>query len=281
MTVLDKLFHIAKSGIKLLLRALGINQKISPAERQRLHDIEQVFPEVLSTTETLQRIIKEGASICRFGDAEFGIATAEQRDDPYQRPSAQLTERLFTILETPSSKKRIIAIPPFNAKYNNLPRYYKDISFWEWYWLTRFEKLSAHFKHPPYGNSFVSRDAVFYENELEEVKKIWDGREVVFVTGKGSRFIFDERVFGNIVQKYDMYVSPTNAFDEYDRILAEALQHPKERLFLIAAGPTATVLAFDLSEAGYQAIDIGHISNCYRQFLGEDGSPESKPMIAK
>ena len=30
-------------------------------------------------------------------------------------------------------------------------------------------------------------------------------------------------------------------------------------LFLIALGPTATVLAYDLFKAGYQAIDIGHV----------------------
>ena len=30
-------------------------------------------------------------------------------------------------------------------------------------------------------------------------------------------------------------------------------------LFLIALGPTATVLAYDLSRVGYQAIDAGHV----------------------
>ena len=30
-------------------------------------------------------------------------------------------------------------------------------------------------------------------------------------------------------------------------------------LFLIEMGPTATVLAYDLFKAGYQAIDIGHV----------------------
>ena len=30
-------------------------------------------------------------------------------------------------------------------------------------------------------------------------------------------------------------------------------------LFLIALGPTATALAYDLFKAGYQAIDIGHV----------------------
>ena len=50
-----------------------------------------------------------------------------------------------------------------------------------------------------------------------------------------------------------------SAFDRYDDILAEALKQEKDRLVLIALGATATVLAYDLANAGFQALDIGHI----------------------
>ena len=36
-------------------------------------------------------------------------------------------------------------------------------------------------------------------------------------------------------------------------------------------GPTATVLAYDLSRAGYQAIDIGHLDLEYEWFLRGEG----------
>ena len=35
----------------------------------------------------------------------------------------------------------------------------------------------------------------------------------------------------------------------------------------MALGPTATVLAYDLFKAGYQAIDIGHVDIEYEWFL--------------
>lgn len=41
----------------------------------------------------------------------------------------------------------------------------------------------------------------------------------------------------------------------------------KAKLVLIALGHTATVLAYDLAEVGYQAIDIGHIDIEYEWFL--------------
>ena len=58
-----------------------------------------------------------------------------------------------------------------------------------------------------------------------------------------------------------------NAFEIYDKIYNEALKIDKNKLVLLALGPTATVLAYDLFKAGYQAIDIGHVDIEYEWFL--------------
>ena len=39
---------------------------------------------------------------------------------------------------------------------------------------------------------------------------------------------------------------------------------------LIALGPTATILAYDLAEKGVQALDVGHIDIEYEWFLRKD-----------
>ena len=49
--------------------------------------------------------------------------------------------------------------------------------------------------------------------------------------------------------------------------LETALRQPQDRLVLIALGPTATILAYDLYLAGYQAVDIGHIDLYYEKML--------------
>ena len=38
-------------------------------------------------------------------------------------------------------------------------------------------------------------------------------------------------------------------------------------LILISLGPTATVLAYDLTKLGYQAVDIGHADIMYELYL--------------
>ena len=60
---------------------------------------------------------------------------------------------------------------------------------------------------------------------FRDMKGIWENRDIVFIEGEKS----------------------------------EACKVEKGALFLIALGPTATVLAYDLFKAGYQAIDVGHV----------------------
>ena len=50
-------------------------------------------------------------------------------------------------------------------------------------------------------------------------------------------------------------------------ILQEACKLAKNSLILIALGPTATVLAYDLCKLGYQAIDVGHIDIEYEWLM--------------
>ena len=242
-----------------------------------LRDIESQFPKIMSF-KTMLRKIKQGASIARFGDGEFDIAMQRNKDDPYQKPSDELSKRLLTILHRPSDDKLIVCIPPFNAEHNNIFNFRDGLSFWKWYWRERWETLSPLFVNKEYGNSFFSRDSVFYELTLNELKSIWNNHKVCFVVPENGRFEYDERLFGNIKIKTEISVPATNAFNEYDRIIKECKKQPQDTLFLIAAGPTATVLSYDLSQCGYQALDIGHFTNCYRQYLGEAKRPEAYPM---
>ena len=58
-----------------------------------------------------------------------------------------------------------------------------------------------------------------------------------------------------------------HAFRVYDKILKAILTIDKSHLVLIALGPTASVMAYDLCNLGYQAVDIGHADIQYELFL--------------
>ena len=66
--------------------------------------------------------------------------------------------------------------------------------------------------------------------------------------------------------------------ERYEEILAAAQKHGREdTLFLIAMGASATVLAYDLTMKGFQALDIGHIDMEYEWFLKGTGGRCSVP----
>ena len=53
----------------------------------------------------------------------------------------------------------------------------------------------------------------------------------------------------------------------YKEIYNEVLKHNKECLIMTILGPTATILAHDLSSVGYWAIDIGQLDTEYEWYL--------------
>lgn len=59
-----------------------------------------------------------------------------------------------------------------------------------------------------------------------------------------------------------------DAFSKYNEILSVCKNNSSGTgLFIIALGPTATVLAYDLAKEGFRAIDAGHIDTMYEWFL--------------
>jgi hypothetical protein len=101
---------------------------------------------------------------------------------------------------------------------------------------------------------------------IQLIKRIWQDRKVLLVTGRGSRFTFEEELFNNAASTEFLYTAPKNAFAEYDDILQQVMQYDKkEYLIMPVLGPTATVLAYDLAKRGYQAIDFGQMPGTFRR----------------
>ena len=101
----------------------------------------------------------------------------------------------------------------------------------------------------------------------EKLKSIWRNKDVVIVEGAGSRLGVGNDLFSNTKSIQRILCPIKNAFSKYDEILAECSKIQKDKLFILALGPTATVLAYDLAQKGYRAIDIGHLDTCYESFL--------------
>lgn len=126
-----------------------------------------------------------------------------------------------------------------------------------------------------YGNSFITRFYLGYENKsvkrnqsiVNSLKKIWDNKDLLIIEGRFSRLGVGNDLFGNAKSVQRILSPEKNAFRCYDAIFESAKIHGKEKIILIALGPTATILAYDLAKINYWAIDIGHIDIEYMWFL--------------
>jgi len=225
----------------------------------------------MSIRDTLDCLRDFNKSITRFGDGEFELIMSNSI--PFQKYDDLLSSRLKEILKYDKSDLDILICIPFCDV---------ESDFGKQFWLRNFEKLSPYFSSDLlYGNASISRLPAFFECSVDNFKELWDKRDVVFVTSTSGRMDMNHELFDNISTYSIIDIPAINAFDEYDFILEECLKQCSTSLFLLACGPTATILAFDLTKLGYHALDIGHLSNSYDQYLGKIFSPEKLPLVIK
>ena len=145
--------------------------------------------------------------------------------------------------------------------------------------IVRKEHLQILDAKKVYYDAYVTRPYVMYADNqtdapakrFENLKRIWDKRDCIFVEGRYTGLGVGNDLFDNAASVKRIVGPAENAFSKYDQILDCCLKQPKDSLFLLALGPAATVLAYDLCQAGYQAVDIGHIDLEYEWFLKGEG----------
>lgn len=265
-----------KKGCKKLYNLI-----MKPWHKIKLEEYRRAYPRVMTTTETLKKLIEDKISIARFGDGEMKLVAGDGlgergKKNEYQVFDAGLQKRLQEILKNPQPNV-LVSIAPFSDKYDDTPNYKNGFSYMERFWIDYWNRVKDYFDFSfRYGCTTVTRSSVFYENKLEDVKKIWGGRKVLFVVGQNSHFIDEPRLFDNVAEKEFLYVKGKSSFDDYEKIFDQIKKYKTDWLIFISLGPTATLLACDLAKLGYQALDMGHLPNCYLQYLGEKESPEKE-----
>lgn len=226
-------------------------------------------PKVLSCSETLEELINSNKSICRYGDGEFNIIFGESI--PFQSYDVNLKNRLKDILIA-SDENILCGIPDvFGSLDSHNPEHAK---FWYKYLYYNRKKIYNIINfNKCYVDTGVSRSYLEYlpsidhDKFFEELKSLWKNKNIVIVEGNGSRLGVGNDLFNSAKSIKRILCPSKNAFSKYDEILNNCISCDKESLFIIALGPTATVLAYDLSKKGFKALDFGHVDIEYEWYL--------------
>ncbi len=239
------------------------------------------MPVIKSIDETIDRIIENRLSISRYGDGEFD--QIDGRREGYQEPDPLLSERLKEILVKPA-EGHIVGLADIYGDLSHLDKKYAD-----YFRNVMLKYRKDHYRYIDmdrvYYNAFISRvysemkDKSKSKGWFEKIKKIWDRREVIIVEGALTRFGAGNSLLDNACSVKRILCPSEGAFGKYQQILDTCCQCKKNDslLFILALGPTATVLAYDLAKKGYQAVDIGHFDIEYEWYLR--GVKEHKVII--
>ncbi len=235
------------------------------------------IPKICSVEKTCEKIVSEKCSLSRYGDGEFQIILGNAKD-VYQSDNTYLASRLRDIL-TSNLQNHIVALADDYGAMEGLRDENKHT-------IRRYmteEKREAHYAlldmDKQYYNAYISRPYVIYPHEeidkarkrFDDLKKIWEKQNVLLVEGDKTRMGVGNDLFSN-AKKIERILAPNeNAFDVYDEIYEAVLEYGRDKVILIALGPTATVLAYDLAKEGYWALDIGHLDLEYEWFLKGKG----------
>ena len=238
-------------------------------------------PKVLSIAETIAFIIEKRVSVSRFGDGEIKIAAGKNL--AFQKCTADIQKRMQEVLSKPIDG-HIVCLPDI---FRNLSIYKDDA---QKHWKHHLSYYRKHwYKHTCkeriYYNAFISRCYLMFCNKdaageyFSNIKKIWNNKDILLIEGEKSRLGVGNNLFDNVNSIKRILAPNTEAWDYYSDIIKEVEKYSKEYLILLALGPTATVLAYDLSLKGYQAIDIGHVDIEYEWF--RMGATEKVPIPNK
>lgn len=234
-----------------------------------------LFPNihVFSIEDTMKEIIKNKVSVSRFGDGEFkwiyGIFQNSFQDD-----NEQLGKKLKQVIQKPK-KNCLICIPPI---FDGINQFTSDAAFfWKKHYIKYFNQwaklLNTKVK---YYNANITRPYMEYKDKSKSKKifnywkEIFNNRNLLIVEGVYTRFGVGNDFLRNAASVNRIICPSNNAFQKIDTIekkIKEEYKKIENPLVLVALGPTATIIAYDLCDKGMQIIDIGHADIEYEWFL--------------
>lgn len=236
--------------------------------KQKLcNNVKRYFINVASLEETISKVKSDNYSISRFGDGEFYIM--EGQSIGFQEANLELAHRLKEVINSHDKKHLVCLSEGLNPKnyYKFTPRHVK--------WMKKNLKNTYEIRlkyiqvGEKYYNALVSRFWIPYKNKghamdiASMLKSVWKGRSVVIIEGVKTRMGVGNDLLSEAASINRIIGPCENAFSKYNDIFEAAQTFSKDSLFLIALGPTATVLAYNLCRLGYQALDIGHVDMEY------------------
>lgn len=206
------------------------------------------WPAVVGEYDTISKI-KEGYSIARFGDGEFGVMRGRGYTR-YPEVNLSMTRALTKTFDKPNDDC-LIGIPtmdPTGDKYANwkrhkasyLKRLNPDVTYY-----------SAFISRPDCGTAWMEK-----QEYADALRSIWAGKHIALVSESYSKVLTDLR---NTGETHDHIECPMYRAYDFINDYETEIMRLKPDIVLLCLGVAATILANRLAGHGIHAIDLGSV----------------------
>lgn len=246
-----------------LLSEIGVDRFRQVFKQEELFDIS-----VMSIDETLDELLKTEKSLIRFGDGEFHIMNGY--NIAFQEYNEELAIGMKEILLTANQEEMLLCMPEvFKVFRGEFPLDYNSEIFWKKELDRYADFFQEYCQSKTYGSAFISRPYIYSKDktrafdQFEKMKQLFEGKDLLIVEGVTSRSGVGNDLFDKANSIKRIICPSHNAFSKIKEIKESILEHSEGRLILLMLGPTAKVLAYQLAQQGYRALDLGHIDSEY------------------
>lgn len=228
------------------------------------------FPRVVSVFETLEKLKSNKFSIVRFGDGEI-IYLNDHLNLPFQKYDPRLAESYKQILKN-NKEGFLVGLPIGYYDINTMSKegriFWRSQIVWNYPRFKKYLNLNS-----IYENASVTRLTYGFEKTYTEKafgiwKQILQGESTLIVEGEKTRFGVGNDLLSGFHQIKRIIAPKHDAFERCDEIIEyivnTKIQH---ELILVALGPAAKYLVFELFKKGYRCIDIGNLDIEYEWYL--------------
>ncbi|WP_353225803.1 GT-D fold domain-containing glycosyltransferase [Salinisphaera hydrothermalis] len=208
-------------------------------------------------------------SIIRFGDGELEVMCG--RGIGYQAASETLSSDLVEISQS-QDERVLLCLPPVFTKIGLLNQTAR--AFWQES-LARNRKNWLHYfgVERRFGNAFLSRpyadfkDDLFSAEAFSYFRKIISGKKILVVEGEFTFFGAGNDLLAGAASVERVLAPATNAYAQVHSIVSYVRNHNRADVVLVALGPAAKKIVYELARCNIQTIDIGHLDIEYEWYI--------------
>ena len=231
--------------------------------------LNEKIPYITPVLETAQHLLYTNASLARIGDVELQLMM--NKSFWKQEASSELSDKLLTILRS-NDPTLMIGLQDF---YSGCPQIAEGYAI-SWNNQTSFRNFVL--THAPLDKQYFATlisspyatntwtHCILFDQFYQTLRQVWKDKDLVILRGDNKQeYQYD--IFDTAHHQSIYYAPRYQAWSAYKELKEKLMKENADQLFILSIGPTATVLTYDLHQAGRRAFDLGHLSKDYNDYM--------------